>query len=166
MATATAKRRSSTTERVLGAPKQAVEVIGVGHARDGRKVWCVPSTRDPNVWYIVVQASDYSHLWRSCPAGRFGKPCLHLGAVRLRIALELREEAEHEHAMRALEHEAIMGRLPDAEDRWMLTPKGHRALARADAASLGSSIAGDGIPTHPGDHAPLARDNRAFSMWK
>jgi hypothetical protein len=163
MATATATKR--TREHVIGAPRASVEVIGTGFTRDGRRVFCVPSTKNAAIWYCVVEASDHSHLWCNCQAGRYGKPCLHKAAASLRIAREARQEAEHENAMRRLEHEALMDRLPDAEDRWMLTPKGHRALARADA-SLGSSIAGDSIPSHPGDHAPLARDNRAFSIWK
>lgn len=148
MATATAPA-TITHEPVVGMPRKRVEVAeisGHGHTKDGRRCWTCESSRNPGEHYIVVEATDGSHLWCSCPAGRYGRECRHKTAVSIRIAKEA-QEARIEEARHYAEIHA--GQL--AEDEYYCLPTDKPAPVAAR-------------PAH--ETAILARSNAPFSIWK
>jgi hypothetical protein len=67
------------------AQEAGIEVVGVGTAKDGRKVWCVPSKSHSGLWHVITLSRDGKRLQCDCMAGQHGQYCLHRAAVRTRI---------------------------------------------------------------------------------
>jgi hypothetical protein len=85
MTPAQTEQYSAALARITGT---GIEVVGTGTAKDGRKVWCVPSQRDRNRWHVVTLSTDGRTLSCDCQAGQHGRYCCHRAAVRARIEEE------------------------------------------------------------------------------
>lgn len=68
------------------AADRGIEVVGVGHTRDGRQVYCTTSGSEQNRWHLVVV--EGAHLMCDCKAAQNGRYCCHRAAVSARIARE------------------------------------------------------------------------------
>lgn len=73
------------------AKEGGVYVCGQGtcHAANN-PMWVVNSSRDPNVFYQVIQRGDI--LSCSCPAGRRGDYCMHRATVTAHLIAKARQQ--------------------------------------------------------------------------
>lgn len=107
-------------ERAL---RLGVEVVGVGVANDGRKVYAVSSSSDKRTWHTVTVVG--LSLTCNCKGAKYGRYCMHRAVTRQKIESELAEERAHVAAM------------TQTNARWDITPAGRAALnAHRDTAIL------------------------------
>lgn len=103
------------------AADRGVEVVGVGTAKDGRKVYATTSGSEANRWHLVIV--EGAHLVCDCKAAQNGRYCCHRAAVTARITREQAEEAAHAAWAEHLEADAKADR-----DAWNLANMGGALL--------------------------------------
>src|SRR5258707_15515250 len=87
--------RQQQYDRALAIVERAgLQVVGSGMAKDGRRVYAVPSRTVANLWHLIVVA--YGALQCDCQAGQHGKYCCHRAAVRVRLEREASAARERE----------------------------------------------------------------------
>jgi hypothetical protein len=165
-------------ERALErATAAGLSVVADGWTGAGERVYFVPSSQDNRHWYHVVVERDGFHC--SCAQGTDGRGthyCTHRALARQAYLQEAHGLQQAEERAREPKPARTDGRVVTYDGR---PGRGSRCASCSKSFTTGENIAlVDGKAYHPlcadttapgsrpGDDAPVARDNKPFSIFK
>lgn len=167
VATALSTNQQRAVDRATAiAQRDSLEVVGVGVASGGQRLYAVPSRSQEGRWHVVVVQG--ARLFCDCTASQHGRYCAHRAAVRAHLQVE--------HDAKRVERERLWAEGTADEVRTYLA----REQAAQDAReAVEEDAEWCWVPTPAGDEAfaawmarqdretaPLARSNAPFSIWK
>jgi hypothetical protein len=140
----------ATLERMIDrAGTLGLEVVAHGRRKvDGARIYCVPSTREPNRWHVVVRFG--SHLVCDCQAAQYNRICVHRAATYVHLFNEAqRRQRLAEEVEEALQAERI------ERNEAML----HDATRRLERVQ-------QELDHYDAEHPKLADDRVPVTCWK